>query len=216
MSTEPASQQRVDLRRWAVPVGVPALFVVLLLLVWIGSAAAVTGVDTSIERWAVEHRTSGWTAFFRGATNFGNPGIAFTVGLVLAAIAVVRSRRTGLLLLLLALARPLASTVVKHAVDRPRPQRSQLVSAGGAPFPSGHVLAATALWGAVPITMLAWSAARAFVRSAVVVAVLAVAVTAASRVYLGVHWPTDVLGGALLGAVLLVPVCRYRISTMDP
>lgn len=193
------------LRRYGLPIAAAAPFVLVTALVWIDAAAAVSGVDSSVERWTVRHRAAGWTEFFRAATNLGNPGVAFTLGLLLGVLALVRSRRIGLVLLVAALLRPLASTVVKNLVDRPRPTLSELVQAAGASYPSGHALAATVLWGAVPLTMLAWSAARGFVRAAAAVAVVAVVITAASRVYLGVHWPTDVLGGALLGGLLLVP-----------
>lgn len=200
----------LDLRRDA-PVAAAVLgFVALAVLVSIDHGAAALHVDRPVTDWAVAHRSADRTAFFRGITNLGNPGVAFVGGLVLAVFAAVRSPFTGLLLLLVALLRPLASTVVKDVTDRARPPVHHLMQAGGASFPSGHVLAATVLWAAVPVTMLVWSAARGFVRTAVVFAAFAVVAVAISRIYLGVHWLTDVIGGAWLGALLLVPVYRLR------
>ena len=72
------------------------------------------------------------------------------------------------------------------------------------------MLAAAAFWGAIPVVLLVWAAARGFVVTATAFAAAAVFVVAVSRVYLGVHWFTDVLGGAALGALLLVPVYRMR------
>jgi undecaprenyl-diphosphatase len=190
-------------------------FVAVTLLAAIDRGAAALHVDRPVTDWAVDERTSGWTAFFRGVTNLGNPGVAFVGGLVLAALAAARSRFAALLLLALALARPLASTVVKVLVDRARPSVHHLTAATGASYPSGHVLAAIVFWGAVPVPMLLWGAARGFVRTAVAVAVAAVTVVAASRVYLGVHWLSDVIGGALLGALLLVPVYALGLSRLD-
>jgi undecaprenyl-diphosphatase len=92
-----------------------------------------------------------------------------------------------------------------------------LVAASGDSFPSGHVLAATVVWGCVPLVALAWGVARGLVRMLWAVAAVFVVVVACSRVYLGVHWLTDVVGGALLGALLLVPAYRIgTIPTMDP
>ena len=205
---------KIATRAVALPLAGVLTFVTLTLLAAVDKGAAALDVDRPVTNWAVDERTSGWTAFFRGITNLGNPGIAFAGGLVLAAFAAARSRFTAVLLLALAVARPLASTVVKVGVDRARPTVRHLTSAGGASYPSGHVLAAVAFWGAVPVVLLLWGAARAFVRTAVVVAVAAVVLVAASRVYLGVHWLTDVIGGALLGALLLVPVYRFGLSRL--
>lgn len=201
---------RVPLRPWLAPtVGVIAL-VVLVALVSVHHGSVALDVDRPVTHWAVDERSSGWTAFFRGITNLGNPGLAFAGGLLLAVLAVFRSPFTALLLLLVALVRPLTSTVFKDVLDRARPGVPHLVTASGTSFPSGHVLAAVVFWGAVPVTMLVWSAARGFVRAALAFAVLAAFLVACSRVYLGVHWLSDVIGGALIGTLLLTPVYRLR------
>jgi hypothetical protein len=92
----------------------------------------------------------------------------------------------------------LIANTVKELVDRERPPVLHLASSSGFSFPSGHTAAAAATWAAValvvgrghPLRVQAWLAAGA--------ALLTVAV-AASRVLLGVHWLTDVIGGAALG-----------------
>jgi undecaprenyl-diphosphatase len=206
----PTRTERLDLRQWALPASLAVVLVVLALLAAIDHGAAALHVDRPITNWAVAHRTPAWTSFFRAITNLGNPGVGFVGGLALAVFAAFRSLWTAVLILLLTLARPLASTVVKDLTDRSRPPVHALVQTTNSSFPSGHVLAAAALWGAVPVVLLAWSAARGFVVAATAFAAAAVFFVAVSRVYLGVHWFTDVLGGAALGALLLVPVYRMR------
>jgi membrane-associated phospholipid phosphatase len=206
----PLQIERRSVQRWALPGALALAFVVVALLAAIGHGSTALHLDRPITDWAVSHRTPSWTGFFRAITNLGNPGLAFVGGLVLAVFAVVRSRWTALLVLLVTIARPVASTIAKTLVDRSRPPVLALVHTTNSSFPSGHVLAATVFWGTIPVVMMVWGAARSFVVTAWVFAGVAVLLVAASRIYLGVHWFTDVLGGAALGALLLVPVLRMR------
>jgi len=101
----------------------------------------------------------------------------------------------------------LLARAIKAGVERPRPsvtvpQADPLTGAGGSSFPSGH--AATAFAGAVSLAYL-WR------RGTPLFFVLAAAI-AFSRVYVGVHYPGDVLAGASLGtAVGLAWVAALRL-----
>lgn len=133
----------------------------------------------------------------RAATLLGDPTLLWVLVLVAAAL-LARSGRPRLAVFLLAvrLGAQLISSGLKLAVDRARPVFDEPVdTALGAAFPSGHTLAAAAVWTAVALLLLPR------VRTAPVVAVTAAVViaVAASRVLLGVHYLSDVVAGVLLG-----------------
>ncbi|POX46323.1 hypothetical protein C3489_32055 [Streptomyces sp. Ru71] len=93
---------------------------------------------------------------------------------------------------------------LKAAVDRPRPVwRDPVDSAHYAAYPSGHAMTATVVCGLLVWLVHAYGAGPGLRRTAVGVAVVSVAGVGATRVWLGVHWPSDVLGGWLLGAALV-------------
>ena len=94
----------------------------------------------------------------------------------------------------------LISDLVKLLVSRPRPPVEHLQAVTGSSFPSGHATQASAFWFSLVFAMRAAGASPKLTRVAAGLALLIVLVVAASRIYLGVHYPGDVVAGMLLGA----------------
>lgn len=95
-------------------------------------------------------------------------------------------------------------------IDRPRPSVPHLdVAPPTSSFPSGHTAAAVCFYGSVA-AIVVWHSRKRWVAIVAVIVCAAVPLTiAASRVYRGMHYPTDVLAGALLGAIWLSIVLFY-------
>ncbi|MFE0173581.1 phosphatase PAP2 family protein [Streptomyces sp. NPDC059002] len=112
---------------------------------------------------------------------------------------------------------------LKAAVDRPRPVWPDPVdSAHYAAFPSGHAMTAAVVCGLLLWLLRRYAVRPALWRTALVLAVVSVAGVGLTRIWLGVHWPSDVLGGWLLGALtvaLAIAAYAYgpdRRGTADP
>ncbi|MFG2768754.1 MULTISPECIES: phosphatase PAP2 family protein [Streptomyces] len=104
---------------------------------------------------------------------------------------------------------------LKAAVDRERPQWTDPVdSANFAAFPSGHAMTAVVTCGLLLWLLRLYGAGPGLWGTALAVAVVSAVGVAATRVYLGVHWLTDVVGGALLGvAVVALSAAGYARYT---
>ncbi|WP_306317172.1 MULTISPECIES: phosphatase PAP2 family protein [unclassified Streptomyces] len=91
---------------------------------------------------------------------------------------------------------------LKAALDRPRPVwREPVDSAHYAAYPSGHAMTAAVVCGLVLWLLRRYGAGPALWYPALVLAVVSVLGVGLTRLWLGVHWPSDVLGGWLLGAL---------------
>ena len=204
---------------WALPdatAPVAALAASLLGLILVGALAGgllrqagPTGlVDQPAASFVVAHRQGWLTGVMRLVTDLGAAGVL--VPLVLAAGLAWRWRRgTWRPLALLAGAVAGAWVVqvaVKQLVERPRPPAALAVShATGFAFPSGHATDAAAVYGMLAV-LLARSGRGAARVAAWAGAAALIALVGLSRLYLGVHWLSDVVAGAGLGIAWLLAI----------
>ncbi len=139
------------------------------------------------------------------AISFAGSPAWLTVIVVATVVYVLRRRRVRLAVFLVAttLAGGLIDTAVKIAVDRDRPSLdSPVATAHGQSFPSGHAMSSTIAYGALLLVLLPALAPRAR-RPAVAGAVVLVLAIGFSRLALGVHYISDVIGGYALGLAWL-------------
>jgi undecaprenyl-diphosphatase len=182
------------------------------LSTWIARRGSeVPWVDEQVHRWALAHRDHVTVAIARAVRWGGISEVVLTALFVVGAATAAsgssagRRVRSGLLLALIAGTGIYAEIRINQVIERARPPVSDWAgSAAGWSFPSGHTTAGTLL-----AVSCAWAlAARVppgLPRRGAWAGGAVYAVTMGwSRVWLGVHWPTDVLGGWLFGTAWLV------------
>ena len=171
-----------------------------ILVTMIRQDRGVVNFDVSITRWAATHETSASLTFFSWVTWAGS-----TIGVVLVSVATIvyalrRWRRWSVVLffLLVVGGQFVLSNVIKVAVERVRPDEPPFHVLPGPSFPSGHSTAAAATWAAVALVLSRGASVPRRALLAGGAAAIAVLV-GCSRVFLGAHWTSDVIGGLVLG-----------------
>ncbi|MEU4743502.1 phosphatase PAP2 family protein [Actinosynnema sp. NPDC023658] len=185
----------------AVTAAVGVAFAVVMALVWSGWAPlreVDQAISNGLTRWAV-----GWDGVLTALTSLGDT-VTLTGVTALAVTWLLLRRRPWVAthVVVTAAGGGLLGVVVKALVGRVRPLVDvEVATVPGWSFPSGHTLGATVTYGVLLLVFASVRRARLVLTSLVVGIVLVVGFT---RVALGAHYATDVLGGWLLGVLWLV------------
>jgi len=160
-------------------------------------------VDRPVEKFVIAHRTPTLDSIFEHLSFFGSTQVVLIGGAVLALAALPRCRAVATLVVAATLARPLLEFTLKNLVARDRPDIDRMTRGLGYSFPCGHVMAAAVLWGMVPIIVSLYVRSRRVWWVSSVLSLAMIVGIGCSRVYLGVHWPTDVVGGFIAAGLLI-------------
>jgi undecaprenyl-diphosphatase len=176
-------------------------YVFFAYLVAVNGDPGPTAMDDRLLDVANDLRTGAGVEVAKVVSAFGSLPVVGAVTLAGSVLLAVRRRPIELAVLVIsALAIYAAVHITKGAIDRPRPPHP-LTGAGGSAYPSGHAAYSTVYVALAVIAARVLSGAAS--RAGLVFAALALAVAiGASRVFLQVHWASDVAGGWGLGAAI--------------
>ncbi|HEY2026370.1 MAG TPA: phosphatase PAP2 family protein [Gemmatimonadaceae bacterium] len=191
-------------REWAVVVALGAL--ALVGVAKVGEdvfAHESTGFDTAVQSWVIAHENGALQQLFLFFTNVGGPLPIGILSVVAAVYLWYRHERRMASAVLVAPVVALALfSVVKRIYARPRPAGLGGLVPSSYSFPSGHATSAAAVF--CTLAYVYWREGLIGRRTAIAIAIVAPLLIGLSRVYLNVHWATDVLGGWSAGLLIAV------------
>lgn len=202
-------------RRWLWP-AVLGIVVFGALTAYVEFANGPTGWDSRVLLAVVSARTAVLTSLAAVVTDFGSFPVVVVVALAAAVVLWSRTRRLLLPATLLITVVETAAIVflVKSVVGRQRPPVELLIGAPSTDgsFPSGHTTNGTVVY-VMAALLLGWTVGRRWCRYLLLASAVALGVAIGlTRIYLGYHWASDVLGGWLLATALCsaggFTVCR--------
>jgi undecaprenyl-diphosphatase len=162
-------------------------------------------LDDSVTRWFQQHSTPLLTRTFRTISFFGSVLFLSAASMLAGVILAIRKSFYRLLALILAAGGgALLNLLLKHLFHRQRPVlENPLVTLSSYGFPSGHTMGATIFYGVLALVVTYWMRSwpgRVFVGGGAAIMVVLVGV---SRIYLGAHYFTDVIGAMAVGLAWL-------------
>ncbi|SDM37188.1 undecaprenyl-diphosphatase [Streptomyces sp. cf386] len=213
VESPPRPSAERGIARWAGALAVCSVLLLALVAVrWYPLMTLDGDIAETTHRWAVDEK--GVTHAFRILTDWvWDP---WTMRILTAAVAIWlvwrrAARWTAVWLVATCALTAAVQQSLKALLDRPRPVWPDPVdSAHYAAFPSGHAMTATVVCGLLLWLLHRYGPERTLWRTAVALAALSVAGVGLTRVWLGVHWATDVVGGWLLGALVVVVAVRVH------
>ena len=142
------------------------------------------------------------TPIIKGITQFG--GAIFLIGLAIILAIVIKNKKTAMLIWANLGISTLLNQTLKYIVQRPRPTEFRIIDESGYSFPSGHSMVSAAFYGFL-IYLIYKNVKNKYLKLGLISALsLLIILIGTSRIYLGVHYTSDVLAGFLISISYLI------------
>ena len=135
-------------------------------------------------------------------TNFG--GATFLIVLTIALFIVIKNKKIGVSIFSNLVIVTILNQLLKGILQRPRPTEYRIIEETGYSFPSGHSMISMAFYGYLIYLIYKYVKNKYIKWTSIVVLSLLICTIGISRIYLGVHYTSDVLGGFLISISYLV------------
>lgn len=162
--------------------------------------------DQQITQYVISHRSSSLTEYFIFITHVGDVyGYLIVLGIftVMSLFVFKRWKYTVQILLVLALS-AVSNLILKRFIDRARPGIDHLVSVETLSYPSGHAMSAMAFYGFMIYLFYRFKINNFLKTGMIFLLVMLILSIGVSRIYLGVHFPSDIAGGFIAGFIWVV------------
>ena len=195
------------------------VIIFIAVLVFIGVAVGVQngyldGFDDAVRYRVYSMRSEKLTMFWKFITHSGDRDTVILFGVVLLLVKSLR-KKYGVKFVIAALSSTALYQVMKYIFQRPRPDIAlRLIEQGEYSFPSGHSMNCLVSYGILAYLLLRYCENRKLAKLLSIGLGLIIILIGLSRVYVGVHFPTDVIGGWSLGIAVLVAM-MYAFEKFD-
>lgn len=157
-------------------------------------------------------RTEKMTRLFKVITAFGSATILIIITMI--SFIVIKNKKIGITMFLNLATIGAMNQILKHIIQRPRPIESRLIEEKGYSFPSGHSMASVAFYGLIIFFVFKYVKNKKIRNLYCILLNILVLLIGVSRIYLGVHYASDVLAGFFLSIAYLTVFITTITGTM--
>ncbi len=144
--------------------------------------------------------------FFVFITNFGDES---TIIILVIILLFILKNNYRMMVLMMTIVSTISNQVIKFIIRRPRPEVLKLIEQGGYSYPSGHSMICVALYGLFLYFVVVNIKNKYLKYGLCSLLVLLIVSVGISRIYVGVHYASDVLGGFILSTAELILFVNY-------
>lgn len=185
-----------------ISLGLLILFIIITLLVRAGSFDMI---DNSVHAYLVRFTSEVTTNIMKVITFFGSTlWMVILTAIVFIGLLFFKKNRHAYVTLSMIVLSTIMNNVVKIIIKRPRPTYMPVGMESSYAYPSGHTMASVTLYGLIMFFIIKSNIPKKYKWIYSVFLGLLIILIAISRIYLGAHYFTDVIGGALLSSALLM------------
>ena len=131
-------------------------------------------------------------------------GAIFLITLMIILLIVIKNKKIGILIWINLVISTIMNQLLKHLIQRPRPTEFRIIDESGYSFPSGHSMVSMAFYGFL-IYLIYKKVENKYLKWTLISLIsILVILIGISRIYLGVHYTSDVLAGFLISIIYLV------------
>lgn len=181
------------------------IFIIWTILVITNS---LTLFDDKIYQFIISFQNDALTSIMKVITSFANP--LTIVSLCLASLlSLIWKYKASIYLIIVTIISTVFNFLTKNIVLRTRPDHLRLIEETGYSFPSGHAMGSIAFYGFI-IFLLSKSKINKYLKIFLSIIIgLTIFLIGISRIYVGVHYPSDIIGGFLLGYIILISSIEF-------
>ena len=190
-----------------------AFFVIFLAIAEDVFEQEIFEFDSVVYNFLVDNRNNVLNNFFKIITQFGSA--LFLIIITILCVIFIRDKKYKILVPANLVTIAIINIVLKNFFLRPRPNELRLIEETGYSFPSGHAMASTAFYGLI-IYIVHEKVENKILRNTICIMLgLLILLISISRIYVGVHYTSDVIAGTCFSIAYLILITRLIKSQND-